>query len=63
MRQNWHKSRRNPENPVETGQIRLTNPLERLKVVLGTVVGTPINKGDFGIGKDFLPPRLRAAGQ
>jgi len=33
--------------------MRLTKTLERLKVVLGTVVGTRINKGDFDIWNGF----------
>jgi hypothetical protein len=49
MRQKWHNSPEKPEKPVETGQFQLTKRLERLKVVLGTVVGTRINKGDFRI--------------
>jgi hypothetical protein len=44
---NLNKTEKNRKKPVETEEIWLTKPLERLKVNCGTVLRTRMNTEDF----------------
>jgi hypothetical protein len=46
MNQKPYKTKKNPKKPVETGEIVLTKPAERLKVNCGTVLRTRMNIDD-----------------
>jgi hypothetical protein len=49
---NPNKTDKNRKKPVETEEIWLTKPLERLKVNCGTVLRTRMNTEDFALKND-----------